>query len=201
MDNREKLGYKLQQVQRYLKRPDGEFLKFGGFRYRSCTDILHCMQPALEKYGLSVQFKTEYKPIEGIFQAEHMAIITDRETGEKNTISCTEIVSTIKTAQDVPTDRVEKFCCGLKMALIGVLGGDVELEEGEFLELQNSEAAFFDNEQQKNITQIQCQLLQKTAKRKGIALESILAYYAVNSITQLSEKNYIDAMAKLQEKR
>lgn len=199
MDNREKLGYKLRQVQSYLKQPGGKFLKFGGFRYRSCTDILQYIQPALEKYNLSLQFKTEYKPIGGKFQVDDIAIVTDSDTGEKIDIAAKDYVREIKTSSDVPADRESKFCCGLKLALICVLGGDVELEEDD--ECPGQKTAGLDNKQQKMITPIQCRLLEKTAKRKGLkTLESILDYYAVNSISQLTEKNYIDAMTKLQEK-
>lgn len=213
MDNRDKLRYKIRQVQKEVKQPGGKFLKFGGFRYRSCTDILQCMQPALEKYKLSVQLKTEYRPIEGAFQVDDMAIVTDIETGEQDIITGTGTVREIKTAQDVPADHVEKFCCGLKMVLIGVLGGEDELDEDdEYTELKELEKqkeenknigdmlAIFDTEERKMITPIQCQLLEKTAKRKGVAIESVLDYYAVNSISQLTEKNYIDAIMALQGK-
>ena len=206
MDNREKLGYKIRQVQREVKQPGGKFLKFGGFRYRSCTDILQCMQPALEKYKLSVQLKTESKLVDGKLQVDDIAIVTDIETGEQDIIAATGTVREIKTAQDVPTDHVEKFCCGLKMALIGILGGEVELDEDdEYPELEENKnisdmLAIFDNEERKMITPIQCQLLEKAAKRKGVAIESVLDYYAVTTITQLTEKNYIDAIMALQGK-
>ena len=209
MDNRDKLRYKIRQVQKEVKQPGGKFLKFGGFRYRSCTDILQCMQPALEKYKLSVQLKTECRLVDGKLQVDDMAIVTDIETGEQDIIAATGTVREIKTVQDVPADHVEKFCCGLKMALIGILGGEDELDEDdEHPELEEQEEhknisdmlAIFDTEERKMITPIQCQLLEKTAKRKGVAIESVLDYYAVNSISQLTEKNYIDAIMALQGK-
>lgn len=210
MDNREKLGYKIQQVQREVKQPGGKFLRFGGFRYRSCTDILQCMRPALEKYKLSVQLKTECRLVDGKLQVDDMAIVTDIETGEQDIIAVTGTVREIKTAQDVPSDRDSKFCCGLKMALIGILGGDIELDEedDEYSALKEQDENktlsdmldIFDNEERKMITPIQCQLLEKVAKRKGVAIESVLDYYAVSSTSQLTEKNYIDAIMALQGK-
>lgn len=40
----------LLAIQRELRAPKGQYNKFGGFRYRSCEDILESVKPILEKY-------------------------------------------------------------------------------------------------------------------------------------------------------
>ena len=39
-------------LQSDLKAPKGQTNKFGGYKYRSCEDILEAVKPLLKKYGL-----------------------------------------------------------------------------------------------------------------------------------------------------
>lgn len=39
-------------LQSELKAPKGQTNKFGGYKYRSCEDILEAVKPLLKKYGL-----------------------------------------------------------------------------------------------------------------------------------------------------
>ena len=41
-------------LQSELKAPKGQTNKFGGYKYRSCEDILEAVKPLLKKYGLSL---------------------------------------------------------------------------------------------------------------------------------------------------
>ena len=41
----------LQKVQSELKAPKGQFNKFGGYKFRSCEDILEAVKPILTKYN------------------------------------------------------------------------------------------------------------------------------------------------------
>ena len=42
---------KLSNIQNELKAPKGQFNKFGGYKYRSCEDILEAVKPICKKYG------------------------------------------------------------------------------------------------------------------------------------------------------
>ncbi len=42
---------KLVAIQSGLKAPKGQYNKFGGYKYRSCEDILEAVKPLLAKYG------------------------------------------------------------------------------------------------------------------------------------------------------
>ena len=41
----------LQQIQHDLKAPKLQENKFGGYKYRSCEDIMEAVKPLLDKYG------------------------------------------------------------------------------------------------------------------------------------------------------
>ena len=45
---------KLVAIQSELKAPKGQYNKFGGYKYRSCEDILEAVKPLLAKYGCSL---------------------------------------------------------------------------------------------------------------------------------------------------
>lgn len=49
----------LQQIQSELKAPKGQFNSFGGYKYRSCEDILEALKPVLAKYQAAVILSDE----------------------------------------------------------------------------------------------------------------------------------------------
>ena len=49
----------LQQIQTELKAPKGQTNTFGGYKYRSCEDILEALKPVLAKYQAAVILSDE----------------------------------------------------------------------------------------------------------------------------------------------
>ena len=50
---------KLQAVQLALKAPKGQYNNYGGFKYRSCEDILEALKPHLQEQGLVLKLIDE----------------------------------------------------------------------------------------------------------------------------------------------
>ena len=50
---------KLQGIQSSLKAPKGQTNKFGGYKYRSCEDILTALKPLLQEWGCSLVIKDD----------------------------------------------------------------------------------------------------------------------------------------------
>lgn len=50
---------KLQEIQTELKAPKGQLNKFGGYKYRSCEDILEALKPLLAKHKAIVLLSDE----------------------------------------------------------------------------------------------------------------------------------------------
>lgn len=50
---------KLMNIQQELKAPKGQFNKFGGYKYRSCEDILEEVKPLLAKYKTTLVISDE----------------------------------------------------------------------------------------------------------------------------------------------
>lgn len=50
---------KLSNIQNELKAPKGQFNKFGGYKYRSCEDILEAVKPICKKYNTTLVLSDE----------------------------------------------------------------------------------------------------------------------------------------------
>lgn len=80
---------KLQQIQTELKAPKNQENKFGGYRYRSCEDILEAIKPLLAKYGASLTVTDDVmylgetiKDAQCRFYIKATATLRDSENGE-----------------------------------------------------------------------------------------------------------------------
>ena len=56
---------KLQGIQSSLKAPKGQTNKFGGYKYRSCEDILTAVKPLLAEWGCSLVIQDDIEEVGG----------------------------------------------------------------------------------------------------------------------------------------
>ena len=68
---------KLVAVQAALKAPKGQFNKFGGYKYRSCEDILEAVKPLLLEQGLQLTIADEPVEVGGRIYIKATATVTD----------------------------------------------------------------------------------------------------------------------------
>lgn len=81
---------KLQAIQHELKAPKGQENKFGGYKYRSCEDIMEAVKPLLNKYGATLAVSDDLILIgnadneksQGRFYIKATATLRDSATGE-----------------------------------------------------------------------------------------------------------------------
>jgi hypothetical protein len=78
---------KLLNVQAVLKAPKGQYNSFGKYNYRNCEDILEATKPLLKEHGLTLKLSDEIELIGDRFYVKSTVIVTDIETGEKDS-SC-----------------------------------------------------------------------------------------------------------------
>ena len=55
----------MQSIQTELKAPKGQTNKFGGYKYRSCEDILEAVKPLLNKYNCFLTISDEVVEVGG----------------------------------------------------------------------------------------------------------------------------------------
>lgn len=71
---------KLGAVQSALKAPKGQENKFGGYRYRSCEDIMEAVKPLLKEHGLVLTVSDAMETVGTRYYVKATATITDGES-------------------------------------------------------------------------------------------------------------------------
>ncbi len=71
---------KLQHIQSSLKAPKGQTNKFGGYKYRSCEDILTAVKPLLAVWGCSLTISDEIVEVGGRVYVRADAALNDNES-------------------------------------------------------------------------------------------------------------------------
>jgi len=70
---------KLLDIQAELKAPKNQLNKFGGYKYRSCEDILEAVKPICKKYGAVLTIADELKNVGERYYIEAVATLIDIE--------------------------------------------------------------------------------------------------------------------------
>lgn len=78
---------RVSAVQTELKAPKGQTNKFGGYRYRSCEDILEAVKPLLKKYGLVLTISDEMIQLDARYYIRATAALRDTESEAEMTNS------------------------------------------------------------------------------------------------------------------
>lgn len=75
------LKEKLASIQAELKAPKGQTNNYGGYKYRSCEDILEAVKPLLKKYGVLLTLMDEIVNIGDRYYVKAIANLYDIEAG------------------------------------------------------------------------------------------------------------------------
>jgi len=73
---------KLQGIQSSLKAPKGQTNKFGGYKYRSCEDILTAVKPLLQEWGCSLVISDDMVEVGARVYVKANATIADNDSNE-----------------------------------------------------------------------------------------------------------------------
>ena len=71
---------KLQGIQSSLKAPKGQTNKFGGYKYRSCEDILTAVKPLLAEWGCSLVLQDDIVEVGGRVYVKATASLADNDS-------------------------------------------------------------------------------------------------------------------------
>lgn len=78
---------KLAVIQTALKAPKGQENKFGGYRYRSCEDILEAVKPLLAEQGAVIQLSDMLELVGQRYYIKATAALIDTDTGEAASVT------------------------------------------------------------------------------------------------------------------
>lgn len=76
---------KLQEIQRKLKAPKGQYNKFGKYPFRSCEDILEAVKPILNEVGCTLTLSDEIVLIGDRYYIKATARLRGEDTDEVTT--------------------------------------------------------------------------------------------------------------------
>ena len=76
---------KLSEIQAALKAPKGQFNSYGGYKYRSCEDILEAVKPLLKEQGVTMTICDDIRLIGDRYYVTANITLFDPETGETYT--------------------------------------------------------------------------------------------------------------------
>lgn len=195
MQNEElSLVQKVVLVQDELKAPKGQFNKFGGYKYRSCEDIVESVKPILKKYGIMLNISDELVIIGDRYYIKAVAGLTDgtdviqavayaREPQELKGMSESQITGTASSY-------------ARKYALNGLLAIDdtKDPDTDEFAKTTGQEP----KEEQK-ATPNQIEILSKVYKDKY--LDTLLKTNNISKLEDLSLAKASELISKLQKKK
>ena len=74
------LHQKLVSIQSELKAPKGQLNKFGGYKYRSCEDILEALKPLLKQYALQLTITDDVVEVGGRIYVRATAFLSDGQS-------------------------------------------------------------------------------------------------------------------------
>ena len=82
MSEQKSLIKKLQAIQQELKVPKAQYNSFGGYKYRSCEDILRAVKPLLAKHDAVLLLSDEVVSLDGRWYVKATAKFFDEATAE-----------------------------------------------------------------------------------------------------------------------
>lgn len=195
---------KLSNIQNELKAPKGQFNKFGGYKYRSCEDILEAVKPICKKYGAVLVLSDTLENIGDRYYIKATAILFDTKERfmaqeEGKTIVKIDTDSVIKNTAYAREEESKKGMDGSqitgtassyarKYALNGLFNIDdtKDADTDEFTKQQQID-------DDKVIDKTKVQALNKSIENAGIkdeVVEIILSGYGYTSTSEIKVKDY-----------
>lgn len=111
---------KLKEIQKKLKAPKNQKNTFGGYKYRSCEDILEAVKPLLYEHNCTLTINDDMIPIVDSVYVNASATLTDCESGEQ--VTATAYAREQETAKGMTAPQITGSCSSYarKYALNGL---------------------------------------------------------------------------------
>ena len=187
---------KLSNIQNELKAPKGQFNKFGGYKYRSCEDILEAVKPICQKNKTTLVISDTLENIGDRYYIKATAILYDIEDkaneigAEQSSISNTAYAREEESKKGMDGSQITGTASSYarKYALNGLFNIDdtKDADTDEFTKQQQID-------DDKVIDKTKVQALNKSIENAGIkdeVVELILSQYGYTSTSEIKVKDY-----------
>ena len=190
---------KLSNIQNELKCSKNQFNKFGGYKYRSCEDILESVKPLLEKYKVTIILTDKLEQIGERYYIRAKAILIDTETN--NSIENTAYAREEETKKGMDGSQITGTSSSYarKYALNGLLLIDdtKDADTDEFAK-ENNKGKTKEEPKEKKITPGQLKVLSKLYT--GDNLVKLLELNKIDKLEDMSMEKANEIILKLKKK-
>ena len=210
---------KLSNIQNELKAPKGQYNKFGGYKYRSCEDILEAVKPICKKYNTVLILSDEIKNIGERYYVEATATLCDINFEECSELIQNEegITSKITTSRisNTASAREEESKKGMdgsqitgtassyarKYALNGLFNIDdtKDADTDEFTKQTKT-----DEEDLQPINESSLKVLQTLIKDLPNSVDfynAVIATYQIKDLKELNKKQYGEILMQIKKEK
>ena len=191
---------KLSNIQNELKCNKNQFNKFGGYKYRSCEDILEAVKPICKKYKTVLVLSDTLVNIGERYYIQATARLTDIEANKESEDTCisnTAYAREEESKKGMDGSQITGTASSYarKYALNGLFNIDdtKDADTDEFTKQQQID-------DDKVIDKTKVQALNKSIENAGIkdeVVELILSQYGYTSTSEIQNKNYMQLVSDL----
>lgn len=186
---------KLLNIQSELKAPKGQTNKFGGYKYRSCEDILEAVKPLCKKYNVSLILTDSLQNIGDRYYIQANAVlynIEKDEEGRLETVGNSAYARESETKKGMDDSQITGTASSYarKYALNGLFNIDdtKDADTNEFREQ-------VEQTNEKTISSSMLKALNTSITKNNIAdnvVELILSQYGYTSTKEIKVKDYMN---------
>ena len=186
---------KLQTLQQKLKAPKGQYSDWGGYYYRSCEDITEAAKPLLAEVKAVLLLTDEIVTVGGRVYVKAAAKLLDVESDGVVEVNGYARETESRPKFDVAQLTGTASSYARKYALNGLFALD-DTKDADALPSAQQPAA----KPAEKVTSHQLGQLQALAKQKGVAGDSIVAGYKLNSLQDMDGRQWAQTMNGLRKR-
>jgi hypothetical protein len=197
---------KLSNIQNELKAPKGQFNKFGGYKYRSCEDILEAVKPICKKYKAVLVISDTLVNIGERYYIQATARLTDIEANKESEDTCisnTAYAREEESKKGMDGSQITGTASSYarKYALNGLFNIDdtKDADTDEFTKQTQK-----NDDEDKIIDKMKVDLLNQAIEKNHIkdeVVEIVLSNYGYTNTSQIKNKDYKKIVDDLKEKK
>lgn len=186
---------KLSNIQNELKCNKGQFNKFGGYKYRSCEDILEAVKPLCKKFGTTLVISDTLENIGDRYYIKATATLYDNEDSREEIqffISNTAYAREEESKKGMDCSQITGTASSYarKYALNGLFSIDdtKDADTDEFAKQT------LENDGNKKITKVQIDALYEVIKNNAVENDEVIATLKDKGYEKLADIKIKDYM-------
>ena len=191
---------KLTAIQCELKAPKNQNNSYGGYKYRSCEDILEAVKPLLNKYNASVTLSDSIEVLGDRVYLKVTATFFDNESDKSISVSAyaREPLTQKGMSDSQITGTASSYARKYALNGLFLIDDTKDADTDEFRNQQKSkEERAFDKKVEKDnkatISAKDQQTLKAVCEKKGYKVEEIFT----KPVSQLTGEEYVQALQRL----